>query len=329
MNDFSKAVVSYGNNSRLKKAINKARLGRTVKIVFLGASITAPPFDSTLSTYNYTSYFEEYFKKKFGNAECINSGICGSDTPLGLYRIQTDVISHDPDIVFIDFGISDYASPQLMECYEGMLRILLNHGCAVIPVFMSLRSFTNSQAQKIPFGLHYDLMMISVRNLLKSRIEEGLWTWDEYSKDYAHPTNEGHKFISQCIEYGFDIVDDMPCDDIYIIPKPYSTGVYENSVSEPLPDTIITHDITIEKELICSRFVLIYHSYSDLSFGTAEVLMDGKPLKTIEGYNSSGWGNRNAEYIFSSETAEKHTFTIRMCKFNSGKSFHIAGLLYC
>lgn len=328
MNCFDGLIISYGNNYRLKNTLKRAKTGEEIMIVFLGASVTAEPFEETLSTTSFTTLFIEIFNRKFGKSKYINAGICGSNTIVGLYRTKNEVLIHDPDIVFVDFGISDFATPQLLECYEGMIRILLNHGCAVIPLYMSMQSFNNSQAQKIPYDIHYSLPVLSIRDLLRKKTDSGEWTWSDYSADYAHPTNKGHELIAQCIAHYFEQINSAPCDPDYIIPSPFTTSVYENTTSEPCETNLSGNDV-VEKTITCCRLIIFFYTYSDLKYGCAEILMDGKHLKNIDSYSLTGWGNRESDFVFSSATPQQHTFTIRMHQNDKNKIFKLDGFCYC
>ena len=331
MINYSDAIISYGNNYRLKKAISSSKNGKRVTIGFIGASVTAEPFDPSLFTRNYVSMFCEDFNKKYGPVKCINAGLCGSSSIIGLYRIQKEIISFVPDIVFIDFGINDYANPDLMECYEGLLRKLLNCSGqpAVIPIYMSLQSFVNSQAQKIPYGKHYDLTMISIRDILKKNIDSGIFKWSDYSTDYGHPHNNGQRFITDCINYCFENVDHAPSDKGYTVPIPLKTSVYENINVTSEIDVTITENDVFEKELVCCRFILFYYLNNQLKYGAAEILIDGKTLCTLQSYNSTAWGNLESAIIFKSEKPQKHKFTIKMLACDKNKIFAIDGFGYC
>lgn len=329
LKNFSDLIISYGNNYRLKNVLKKAKTNQSIKIVFLGASVTAEPFEEHLSTLSFTSLFNDYFNRRFGKSTFVNAGICGSNTVTGLYRTKEEVLIHDPDIVFIDFGISDFATPQLMECYEGMLRMILDHGCAVIPLYMTLKSFTNSQAQKIPYDIHYSLPVLSIRDILRHKINNGEWTWEDYSSDYAHPTNKGHEFISECIAHFFEQTDSAEHDPEYHLPPPMTTSVYENVISESNLKIQLSGNNVIEKSFFCQRAIIFFYIHSDNRYGCIDIFVDGKYQKTIDGYNTTGWGNRESDFIFSSNKPENHTFTLKMSQGDKNKIFDLDGFCYC
>jgi lysophospholipase L1-like esterase len=57
-----------------------------------------------------------------------NAGVGGTGSENGLYRLQRDVVSKDPDLVFIEFAVNDLLSAQanVTRDMEGIVRQLLN-----------------------------------------------------------------------------------------------------------------------------------------------------------------------------------------------------------
>lgn len=91
-----------------------------VTIAFLGDSVTQGCFDVYLRS---TGDIETYFDQENGYHRClakllamlypsvpfnmINAGISGGRAPQGLQRLERDVLSHNPDLVVVCFGLND------------------------------------------------------------------------------------------------------------------------------------------------------------------------------------------------------------------------------
>lgn len=91
-----------------------------VTIAFLGDSVTQGCFDVYLQK---TGDIETYFDQENGYHRClakllamlypsvpfnmINAGISGNRASHGLQRLERDVLSHDPDLVVVCFGLND------------------------------------------------------------------------------------------------------------------------------------------------------------------------------------------------------------------------------
>lgn len=67
----------------------------------------------------------------------INAGISGDNAPHGLQRLERDVISHNPDLVVVCFGLNDAMSgiehiPQYLNALEGIFEQLKCRGIETI-----------------------------------------------------------------------------------------------------------------------------------------------------------------------------------------------------
>ncbi|MHC1688386.1 MAG: SGNH/GDSL hydrolase family protein [Methanothrix sp.] len=79
--------------------------GRSVTIVTYGDSITA----GFAVRRGFPSFWREMLQNKYPKAkiELVNSGISGDTTLDGLARLDWSVLSYEPDLVTINFGIND------------------------------------------------------------------------------------------------------------------------------------------------------------------------------------------------------------------------------
>ena len=79
--------------------------GRSVTIVAFGDSITA----GFAVRRGFPSFWREKLQNKYPKAkiELVNSGISGDTTLDGLARLDWSVLSYEPDLVTINFGIND------------------------------------------------------------------------------------------------------------------------------------------------------------------------------------------------------------------------------
>ena len=112
----------------LAKVANK----EDVKVAYLGGSITAQDGwrVQTLANFN-----EEYPDSKFTE---INAAIGGTGSDLGVYRLNFDVLQHDPDLVFVEFCVNDggAAPEQIWRQMEGIVRQIWRHNIETDIVFV-------------------------------------------------------------------------------------------------------------------------------------------------------------------------------------------------
>jgi acyl-CoA thioesterase-1 len=88
-----------------EKTVADLKEGCNVTIVALGDSITA----GFAVRRGFPSFWREMLQQKYPEArlELINSGISGDTTLDGLARLDWAVLSYEPDLVTINFGIND------------------------------------------------------------------------------------------------------------------------------------------------------------------------------------------------------------------------------
>ncbi len=81
--------------------VSKLRSGETVKVAYLGGSITAAP--------GWRVKTREWLSKEFPQAKVaeINAAIGGTGSDLGVFRLQRDALQHHPDLLFVEFAVND------------------------------------------------------------------------------------------------------------------------------------------------------------------------------------------------------------------------------
>lgn len=107
-----------------EKAADKRSI-RPITIAFLGDSVTQGCFECYLTSENVletvfdkNSAYHNYIAKIFSvlyptvPVNIINAGISGDSAPQGLTRLDRDVLSYNPDLVVVCFGLND--------CNKGM-----------------------------------------------------------------------------------------------------------------------------------------------------------------------------------------------------------------
>ncbi len=118
-----------------EKTRSKLQKGENVTVVAFGDSIT---FGFAVSK-GFTSFWMEMLKEKYPLTEVrmINKGICGDTSLNGVSRLEWSVISNEPDLVTINFGINDMYMGLGLNQFKGNLigmvdRILDEVGCEVL-----------------------------------------------------------------------------------------------------------------------------------------------------------------------------------------------------
>jgi lysophospholipase L1-like esterase len=104
----------------------KAKAGGDVRVAYLGGSITAAP--------GWRVFSLDRLKKEFPTATFreISAAIGGTGSDLGAFRVDHDVIAHQPDLVFVEFAVNDGGTPpeQILATMEGIVRQILRADAA-------------------------------------------------------------------------------------------------------------------------------------------------------------------------------------------------------
>ena len=116
---IAQSLVSMGNFERLKKAIDKAKRGESVKMAFIGGSITqgagATPINAECYAYKTFKAFDDLFSAKH-NTEYVKAGVGGTPSEFGIVRFDRDILrggyfrdgsksdepDREPDIAVVD-----------------------------------------------------------------------------------------------------------------------------------------------------------------------------------------------------------------------------------
>ncbi len=349
-----KTFMDTGNTERLHAAITKAKNGETVTIAYLGGSITEGALAQPQQTKCYAYLSAQAFAKRFmpdaSKLNYVNAGISGTPSLLGITRLEADVLSHEPDIVFVEFAVND-SGDNVSQCtYESLLRQLLNAECkpAVILVFTVLSGGNSGQEHMAKLGAHYKLGMISVKNAIWPEIEAGNMVWSDYSADYVHPNNAGHAFMADAIDYYFELAEQV-APEPYAMPKFVRIGnLLEGLENIRHGDSRIVstggfpigpvscysyHMGWHHKGLIDGkdpivlnvegvRMTFAFKQMKDTKWGSAEVWVDGEYKVTLPGYADNAWGNVQTQLVSFSGKGS-HTVEIRMAQGSEGKTFQL------
>lgn len=351
---LERSFMQTGNTERLHAAINKAKAGDQVTIAYLGGSITEGALARPQQTHCYAYLSAQAFAQRYmpdpAKLNYVNAGISGTPSLLGITRLEADVLSHQPDIVFVEFAVNDSGDQVSQGVYESLLRQLLNAECkpAVILVFTVLSGGNSCQEHMSKLGKHYQLGMISIKDAIWPEIEAGNMVWNDYSADYVHPNNEGHAFMADAIAYYYEQAEQ-------VAPEPFAMPRFIR-ISNPLEglENIRHGDSRIlstggfpigpvacysyamgwwHKGLIDgkepmkitfegSRMTIAYKQMKDTTWGSAELWVDGVCKATLPGYDEAAWGNIQTQLITFSDRGP-HQAEIRMAEGQEGKIFQL------
>lgn len=348
-------LTAVGNTERIHAAIDKARRGEQVTIAYLGGSITegalAQPQATRCYAYLSAQEFAERFMADKKQLKYVNAGISGTPSVLGITRLEQDVLSKKPDIVFVEFAVNDNNQTPYRIVYESMIRKLLTSETkpAVILIFTFTENGYSCQPHMQQVGKQYDLGMISVKDAVQPQITMGNMTWRDYSSDYTHPNSAAHAFIAEMIGYYFDQAAETPAEP-WEMPQESRYGDFwetlENVRQDDAritsmgsfvwgPDRCYSYKMGFKHlaavggtepmviQADCRRMTVAFKQEKDGNRGKCEIWVDGKKMITLPGRADNAWGNIVSEIIQLSIQTEPHTIEFRMAEGDEYKNFTV------
>lgn len=334
MEDLRKKAFAWENSddSAVEAVMKKAMSGQSITVAALGGSITEGFFSSEPEK-SYAGIMAKWWKEKFPGIQVryINAGIGATDSYLGLHRAERDILSYEPDFMIVDFTVNDTAEPFYEKSYERLIQTLLSSKSrpAVVLLFMTMEDGTNAQAFHSRVGEKYGLPMISYGNVVLAQIEAGRYRWADISPDDIHPNDRGHEIAGGLVCAYLDKIYNRCRTKLCPPPKegignildgksisPINQNGWEKADMHPhlhygwLGDS---EGGDLEFELEFANLGMTYWKAVDGSFGKAEIYIDGKCEKVLDGSFPDGWGDfGRSDEVYASGKKEKHHVAVRV-----------------
>ena len=352
-----RSLLSTGNMTRMADVFQKAQNGEDITVAYIGGSITEGYNAGTTEFYakTCTDLLQGYFPDI--TVTGVNAGISGTPSLLGNLRLERDVLSADPDIVFVEFAVNDGQEADYKNAYESLVRTLLTQDkdIAVVLLFTVLDSGYTCQEHMSKIGANYDLPMISVHDSVYEEIEAGRMTWQDYSNDQSHPNAYGHKCITDFVDNYYQKVLPVVAENVGEVskelPDPVFSGKYMNMhyMDSATMDGVEldgfeqndthgsfhngwmyrgTDDGSMKFTVDCSVLEMVFKANNSEKFGTADIYVDGEKVKSVVSNMSDGWNNPVTAYLIDDDSSAEHTVEIRM-EGGITQAFFVMAFGYC
>ena len=220
---ISDSLFQKGNIHRLKNAVSRARAGEKVNVGFIGGSITqgagAIPINTECYAYNAFKGFCDLAGRGYeDNVGYCKAGVGGTPSELGMIRYEKDLTDYGkfiPDVVIVEFAVNDEGDETKGECYDSLVRKIYNspQKPAVVLLFSVFVDGYNLEERLKCVGEAYDLPMVSIKKAVYDKFylseeDGGIVTKNQFFYDMYHPTNTGHKIMSDSLINMFKLADD-------------------------------------------------------------------------------------------------------------------------
>lgn len=352
-----RSLLSVGDMTRMSDVFQKAQNGEDITVAYIGGSITEGYNAGTTEFYakTCTDLLQGYFPDI--TVTGVNAGISGTPSLLGNLRLERDVLSADPDIVFVEFAVNDGQEADYKNAYESLVRTLLTQekDIAVVLLFTVLDSGYTCQEHMSKIGANYDLPMISVHDSVYKEIEAGRMTWQDYSNDQSHPNAYGHKCITDFVDNYYQKVLPVVAENVGEVskelPDPVFSAKYMNMhyMDSATMDGVEldgfeqydTHGSfhngwmyrgtdggSMKFTVDCSVLEMVFKANNSDKYGTADIYVDGEKVKSVVSNMSDGWNNPVTAYLIDNDFSAEHTVEIRM-EGGVTQAFFVMAFGYC
>ncbi len=209
------------------KTRRKLLAGQATKIVCFGDSVTGVYYH-TGSRRAYTDLLAVALRKLAPQAqvETLNAGISGNTTENALARIESDVLSHRPDLVTVMFGLNDMTRVPLAKYRENLKSIVQRCQAAGSEVMLvtpnNVVTTSDRPTEKLieycdairQVAGELNIQVCDVYRELDAVRQLAPTQWQLMMSDAIHPNMAGHKRIATCLAHSITgrrlVLDDVP-----------------------------------------------------------------------------------------------------------------------
>jgi hypothetical protein len=289
INEFTELKVRKG----LPNFFEKVLLNDTVKVAYLGGSITAQP---GWRVFSFNWFRELYPKTVFTE---INAAIGGTASDFGAFRLQKQVMSLNPDLVFVEFAVNDSHRPEekIIRSVESIVRKIWeqNPGIDICLVYTLKEDFLKVESSgelpssivamekvaerygipSVNFGFEVS-RMVAKNELVFTAKEKEKNGIPVFSPDGVHPYPEtGHQIYFGAMKRSFEKLNEMdsPGFQKHVLPQP----LHPNCFSNPQLVDITSARLSTGWEYIQTGTNPLFSGFS----GHLEKLGKAKPGETL------------------------------------------------
>ncbi|MBQ2468449.1 MAG: S-layer homology domain-containing protein [Clostridia bacterium] len=229
------ALAYTGSTARLYRALERGRSTGDLCVAFIGGSITAG--SSAIYGGGYADIAANWLGRYITpDLKYVNAGIGGTDSSFGMARFERDVLSKDPDIIFIEYAVNDYPGRTwLPETFESMVRTALCAEGNPAVVIVLCRGGEGNIDQMTAVAKRYGIPIVNESGAIGYGVDNGAFTEEEFRPDGTHPEDWGHQVMSDMIEELFrrtlaewDSVEEAEAAIVTDIQGPISPARFEN-----------------------------------------------------------------------------------------------------
>ncbi len=161
----------------------------------------------------YIDFLYEMLTAKYpeSTVNFVNCGIPGDTARGGLWRLEQDVVRHNPDLVFIQFALNDAFTGCSPDQYERNIRAIVERirtetGSDILLVTSVApgNDYDDLEAEKFYERLQMvseteNIPIAGVHEYWKKKISSGIPHSSLVQADQVHPTVDGYRLMAEAI----------------------------------------------------------------------------------------------------------------------------------
>lgn len=196
----------------------EAMQGKPMRVVFLGGSLTWGANASNPQKTSMRAIVGRYLQQRWPrtSVQLFDAAIGGTGSDLALFRLERDVLSEKPTLVFLDFTVNDClesADPEPLFFYETILRTLLARKVPVVQILYGCRDSFGASApaeprrvQHLQLNRHYRLGLGDAEAAMRMALQAGKTAIDKcyLEGDGTHPDDPGYAICADGVISGFE-----------------------------------------------------------------------------------------------------------------------------
>ncbi len=189
----------------------RANAGERLNVVFFGCSLTRGANATDPQLTSYRAQFADRLTEAYPKAHFRfwDASIGGTNSQLGVFRLDRDVLRHKPDLVLVDFSANDDIGSdnvETMASYEAIIRRILTEAKA--PVVQVIFPFQWNVAAGTLAGMKrrdmhralaqaYGVPIGDAIELAQQRVKAGETSLEKlWPTDGVHPGDEGYRLFT-------------------------------------------------------------------------------------------------------------------------------------
>jgi len=235
--------------SGIPNAIARMKAGKPTTVAYLGGSITA-------GAGAWPTHVTHWFKARYPDTpiEMINIAIGATGSTLHVFRMDREVIPHEPDLIFLEFAVNDwYSVKDCINSYEGIIRKVwkVRPNCDFVFVHTISQDWLddlNNDRNVITVRHHeavagyYDIPTINIGREFAARLEASEVQWEDVMGDNVHPHLEGHKVYARIVTDGLARICAIGEPFEHVPGEPLSAGHWASATMIPPGEAEATGD---------------------------------------------------------------------------------------